>query len=56
MKTASERDRIRKNILEARGWNMYRIWSIDYIKNPEKVLHDIINSVSRFKKEPPASN
>jgi DNA polymerase III delta prime subunit len=49
MKTASERERIRKNILSARGWHLYRIWSIDYMKNPEKVLHDIINSISRLK-------
>ncbi|WMT53647.1 DUF4011 domain-containing protein [Ferroplasma acidiphilum] len=48
MKTASERERIRKKILTDRGWNLYRIWSIDYMKNPEKVLHDLINSVGRL--------
>jgi superfamily I DNA and/or RNA helicase len=50
MKTASERERIRKKILEDRGWNLYRIWSIDYMKNPEKVFHDMVNMVSRLKK------
>ena len=51
MKTASERERIRKAILSARGWNLYRIWSVDYMKNPEKVLHEIINNINRYKTE-----
>ncbi len=51
MKTASERERIRKKILSDRGWNLYRIWSIDYMKNPEKVLHDLINLVARINRE-----
>ncbi|WP_337860451.1 DUF4011 domain-containing protein [Ferroplasma sp.] len=49
MKTASERERIRKNILTARGWVLYRIWSIDYMKEPDKILHDIINLINRLK-------
>ena len=51
MKTASERERIRKSILNNRGWNLYRVWSVDYIKNPEKVLHEIINNINRHKTE-----
>lgn len=48
MKTVSERERIRNEILRNRGWNLYRVWSIDYIKNPESVLHDIINNINRI--------
>ncbi|MEM0139594.1 MAG: AAA domain-containing protein [Ferroplasma sp.] len=48
MKTASERERIRKSILNARGWELYRVWSIDYLKNPEKVVHNIVNTVNRL--------
>jgi tetratricopeptide (TPR) repeat protein len=55
MKTASERDRIRKTILSERGWNLYRIWSLDYMKNPDKVLHEILNAVSRFQKSATSS-
>lgn len=52
MKTASERERIRNQILKSRGWNLYRVWSVDYIKNPESVIHDIINNINKinFKK------
>ena len=48
MKTVSERERIRDEILKGREWNLYRVWSIDYIKNPESVLHDIINNINRI--------
>ena len=51
MKTASERERIRKTILTDRGWNLYRIWSVDYMKNPEKVMHEIISAITRYKNE-----
>ena len=33
-KTATERDRLRQEILEEMGWNLYRIWSTDWIKDP----------------------
>ncbi len=48
MKTVSERERIRNEILKSRGWNLYRVWSIDYIKSRESVLHDIINNINRI--------
>ncbi len=48
MKTVSERERIRNEILKGRGWSLYRVWSIDYIKNPESVLHDIVNNINRI--------
>lgn len=30
-----ERDRLRQEILENLGWNIYRIWSTDWFRNPE---------------------
>ncbi len=32
-KTARERDRLRQNILEQLGWNIYRIWSTDWFRD-----------------------
>lgn len=29
-RSARDRDRIRQNVLESRGWNIYRIWSTDW--------------------------
>ncbi len=48
MKTASERERIRKSILNDRKWNLFRVWSIDYVKNPERYVHNIVNTVNRL--------
>lgn len=33
-RTARERDRLRQDVLEQMGWNIYRIWSTDWIKDP----------------------
>lgn len=46
--TARDRDRLRQQILENLGWNIYRVWSTDWYKNPrhefEKLLQ-VIKSV-----------
>lgn len=34
-KNARDRDILRQEILESRGWNFYRIWSTDWFKNTE---------------------
>ena len=34
-KSVRDRDRLRQEILENLGWEMYRIWSTDWFKNPE---------------------
>lgn len=33
-RTARERDRLRRDVLENMGWKIYRIWSADWIKDP----------------------
>jgi very-short-patch-repair endonuclease len=33
-RTARERDRLRRDVLENMGWKIYRIWSTDWIKDP----------------------
>ncbi len=47
--TARDRDRLRQEVLEKLGWKIYRIWSTDWFKNPQKQLDklvDYINSLS----------
>ena len=34
-RTARDRDRLRKAVLEQMGWRMVRVWSAEWIKNPE---------------------
>jgi hypothetical protein len=44
-KTAKDREIIQGNVLRLLGWNIYRLWSVDWWENPQKVVQDIINSV-----------
>lgn len=34
-RTTRDRDRLRGSILKNMGWNMYRVWSAEWYKNPE---------------------
>lgn len=37
-KTCRDRERLRKQVLNALGWKTHRIWSRDWIRNPEEEL------------------
>ena len=49
-KTARDRDHLRKSILEAMGWSIYRVWSAEWAANPamegRKLLDFIDNAIS----------
>ena len=34
-KTARDRDRLREAVLKNMGWNLYRVWSTEWYRNPE---------------------
>lgn len=34
-KTARDREHLRKTILENMGWNLYRVWSTEWFRNPQ---------------------
>jgi very-short-patch-repair endonuclease len=36
--TARDRDRLRQQVLENLGWRIHRIWSTDWIKDPEREI------------------
>jgi very-short-patch-repair endonuclease len=46
-KTARDRDRIRQSVLEQLGWNIIRIWSTDWIRNPERQLDRVLAAYER---------
>lgn len=49
-KTARDRDRLRSSVLKGMGWNLYRVWSTEWNRNPEvegqKLLSFIRNAIS----------
>ncbi|MGX9358946.1 DUF559 domain-containing protein [Mycoplasma sp. 2575] len=47
-KTTRDRDRLRQEVLEARGWNIHRIWSTDWFKNPDAQVNIILNKLQEL--------
>lgn len=45
--TARDRDRLRQQILEDKGWRFYRIWSTDFFKNPQAEAQRVKNALLR---------
>ena len=52
-KSARDRDRLRQSVLEGLGWNIKRIWSTDWFKNPQAQLKPIIEELHQLKTEIP---
>ena len=48
--TARDRDRLRQQVLESLGWNIYRIWSTDWFKNPRKEFEKLLKVIEEAKK------
>lgn len=48
-KSARDRDRLRQSVLESLGWNIKRIWSTDWFKNPQAQLKPIIEQLHQLK-------
>ncbi|TWT98669.1 DUF4011 domain-containing protein [Stieleria varia] len=47
--SARDRDRIRQQVLEDRGWIIHRIWSIDWFKNPDEQLQRVIATIRNLR-------
>lgn len=56
---ARDRDRIRPSVLESRGWNIHRIWSIDWFHRPGEQLREVATAIERARhagnNSPPAA-
>jgi superfamily I DNA and/or RNA helicase len=47
-KSTRDRDRVRQGVLEGLGWNIKRVWSTDWFKNPDAELKPIIDYLNRM--------
>lgn len=54
-KTARDRDRIRQNILEGLGWRICRVWSTDWVRNPQLQIQRILAAYQQASTETPES-
>ena len=48
-RSARERDRLRQSVLEGLGWQIHRIWSTDWFRNPERELRRVAESIEAAK-------
>ncbi|WP_349317275.1 DUF3320 domain-containing protein [Chitinophaga sp. MM2321] len=48
-RSARDRDRLRQQMLEAIGWQIHRIWSTDWFRNPERELHRLVAAIEKAK-------
>jgi len=48
--TARDRDRLRQQVLENLGWNIYRIWSTDWFKNPRIESEKLFDAIEKAKR------
>jgi very-short-patch-repair endonuclease len=44
--TARDRDRLRQRVLEDLGWKICRIWSTDWIRNPETQVRKVLKALN----------
>jgi len=51
-KTTRDRDSLRQQILEERGWNIHRVWSTDWIANPDRALAKIEERINALRRSP----
>jgi very-short-patch-repair endonuclease len=42
-----DRDRLRQQILESRGWIIHRVWSTDWFQRPEEQLESVIAAIQK---------
>lgn len=47
--SATDRDRLRSQVLELFGWNLYQVWSADWYRNPGRELTRLLAAVEQAK-------
>lgn len=47
--SATDRDRLRSQVLELFGWNLYQVWSADWYRNPGRELSRLLAAIEQAK-------
>lgn len=51
METVRDRDRLRQQVLEDRGWAIHRVWSTDWFKDRKGQIERLMNEIARSKEK-----
>ena len=49
-RSARDRDRTRMGVLGGQGWEMHRIWSLEWFKRPTEQLNELIDAIEAAKR------
>lgn len=49
-RSARDRDRTRSAVLGSQGWNLHRIWTLEWFKRPTEQLNDVIAAIEQARK------
>src|SRR5439155_21310100 len=50
-RSARDRDRLRKSLLEDHGWIIQRIWALDWFRRPKEQLERLVAAIEAAKSE-----
>lgn len=50
-KSARDRDRLRKQVLEMIGWKIYKVWSTEWYRNPERELQRLLDAIEKAREQ-----
>ena len=55
-KSARDRDRLRRSVLEDHGWAVHRVWSADWFRRPKEQLERVVAAANEAKAEAAAQD
>ena len=50
--TTNDREMVMPSVLKALGWNVHRIWTMDWYENSDKIIDSIIEKVKHLRTQP----
>lgn len=48
-KTVRDREIVQNSVLRALGWNIYRVWTMDWWESPQETLRNIVDAIEQAK-------
>jgi very-short-patch-repair endonuclease len=51
-RSARDRDRLRQAVLEGLNWDLHRVWSTDWFRNPARELDKLVEAIDKAKTRP----
>ncbi|WP_114791846.1 DUF3320 domain-containing protein [Niabella yanshanensis] len=51
-RTANDRERVMPSVLQALGWNLHRVWTMDWYENSDKVIDAIVQKSELILQQP----